>query len=256
MLIDAHLISTTDEDDASYVALGDLALVLSRHPGTKIIGGHMISLIAAAFPSPGLIERRTGDADAGIPVQLAEAGEIHEELVAVGYEAESGNRYVKTGYDNPKPTIDLLIPTFSGRFGDEVRGDRAFNTMPGLVLALAHGLDIAAHVTYRNGTEVTIETFVPTVESAVILKAYAYSDRLAVKDVVDLSNLLHILDEHGAEKVGGWRLNETDLGGARGDAVANLHRLAARLDAGRFDQVRGLDPRKIAVLVRRHVARS
>lgn len=254
--INAYLISTTREDDASYMALGDLAAVLSRHPGTKIIGGHMVSLLAAAFPSPGLIERRTGDADAGIPVQLADAGQIHVDLLNAGYEAESGNRYVKTGYDHPKPTIDLLIPAFSGRFGDEVRGDRGFDTMPGLVLALARGLNITAHVTYRDGATGMIETQVPTVESAVVLKAYAYTNRLAVKDLVDLSNLLHILDEHGADKLGGWRLNEPDLRGARSDAAKNLHLLAARLDSGRHDQVRGLDPRKIAVLIRRHVAGS
>lgn len=125
MTIDANLISTTREDDASYIALGDLAAVLSRHSGTKIIGGHMVSLIAAAFPSPGLIERRTGDADAGIPVQLADAGEVHVDLLNAGYEAESGNRYVKTRYDHPKPTIDLLIPAFSGRLATrfEVTGD-------------------------------------------------------------------------------------------------------------------------------------
>lgn len=256
MPIDAYLISTTEEDDASYIALGDLAAVLSGRAGTKIIGGHMVSLISAAFPSPGLIERRTGDADAGIPVQLADAGEIHDDLLDAGYEAESGNRYVKTGYDHPKPTIDLLIPTFSGRFGDEIRGDRGFNTMPGLVLALARGLDITAHLAYRDGTEQTIEAQVPTVETAVILKAYAYADRLAVKDVVDLSNLLHILDEHGPDELGGWRLNETDIAGARGDATNNLHRLAAMLESGRYDRIRGLNPRKVAVLIRRHIARS
>ena len=205
----AYLVATSPEDDAAYIALNDIAGVLAKHPGSQIIGGHMVSVITAAYPAPGLIDRRTGDADAGIPVELANTGIIHDELITAGYEAESGNRYVKPGPD-PKPTIDLLIPSLTGQFRPDIRGERGFDSMPGLGLALIRGLNITVNATLRDGTELVIPTPVPTVEAAVILKAYAWSNRgsQTPKDVIDLSNLLHVLDEHGPELLGGWRLGE------------------------------------------------
>lgn len=250
----ADLIATSNEDDAAFISLDDLVGVLTKYDGTAVIGGHMVSLITAAFPSPGLIDRRTSDADAGIPVELASSGAIHDDLISAGYVAQSGNRYVKPGGDGPRPTIDLLIQSLNGRFSDEVRGERGFNTMPGLNLALARTLSITAHATLQDGSVLTIPTKVPTLESAVIVKAYAHAGRGAqtVKDLIDLSNLFQVLEHHDPERLGGWRLNEPEPIGSRADTARYLTGVAVKLESGRLANPR-IDGRRLAFLIRRYV---
>lgn len=254
MTFTADLIAASAEDDAAYIALDDLVGILTKYKGTAVIGGHMVSLLTTAFPAPGLIDRRTGDADAGIPVELATSGALHQDLLDAGYEAQSGNRYVKTGFADPQPTIDLLIPSLNGQFGDEVRGERGFNTMPGLTVALARPLSITANATLQDGTTLTIPTKVPTVEWAVIMKSYAYASRSVEtqKDLIDLSNLFHVLEHHGEQALGGWSLNGESLIGSRLDAARNLTVLARKLESGRTRNPR-VDGRRLAFLIRKHV---
>lgn len=249
----AHTIATGPEDDAAYRALHDVASVMDGHAEARVIGGHMVGLLAAAFPSAGLIERRTGDADVGISLELADDGTMHEALTAAGYIAVNSNRYVK-GEPPEEQVIDLLIPTLSGRFGDETRGGRRFDAMPGLHLALAEPIMVDAHLTLQDETELVCEVPVPAVEAAVVLKAYAWSDRSAqtTRDTIDLSNLFHILDAHGAEAVGGWSLHDEGTTGARGDASRILLSLAMKLRARRA-ATPAIDARKLEVLIRRWV---
>lgn len=67
---------------------------------------------------------------------------------------------------------------------------------------------------------------------------------------VDLSNLLHIVEAHGPEVVGGWRLNEQGITGARGDAVVILSDLASKVRSGRSTPP-SVNRRKFEVLLRR-----
>lgn len=249
----AHTIATGPEDDAAYRALHDLASVMKSHPKARVIGGHMVGLLAAAFPSAGLIERRTGDADAGISLEMADDGTMHEALTAAGYRAVNSNRYVK-GEPPEEQIIDLLIPTLTGEFGAATRGGRRFDAMPGLHLALDEPIMVDAHLTLRDETVLVCEVPVPAVEAAVVLKAYAWSDRRAQtpKDTIDLSNLFHILDVHGADAVGGWRLREDGATGARRDASLILLSLAMKLRA-RHTAAPAVDARKLEVLIRRWV---
>jgi len=255
----AFLIATSAADDASYLALDDLASVLASHPGTRVVGGHMVSLLAAAFPSPNLVERRTNDADAGIPVELAGSGAMHGELVANGYAATSGNSYEKRRESLPSSTIDLLIPAFSGTFASIEVGGRAFDASPGLGLVVdnENGIDVEASMTLRDGTELQTAVTVPTLEAAFVVKAYAWRDRhpVTIKDAVDLSNLLAILDHHGAEAVGGWKLSTPQSSGTRQEAQQIAEQAATWADSGRLSKASGVDPRLFAVLLRKHVAR-
>lgn len=247
----AHTIATGPEDDAAYRALNDLAGMIAIDPDARIIGGHMVGMIAAAFPSPGFIDRRTGDADAGIPLTLAASGALHEALEAAGYHAESGNRYV-CGDSPEQKVIDLLVPAGGSTFTTDDRGGRQFDAMPGLSLAMSRVIVIEAHMTLLDGTELICDVPVPTVEAAVVLKAYAWRDRWAQtsKDTIDLSNLLHVIEAHGAEAVGGWRLNEDGVAGTRGDAAAILADLATKVRSGRATPP-AVDKRKFEVLLRR-----
>jgi hypothetical protein len=252
----AHLVAETKTDDAAYIALDDLSAVLAGHPEARVIGGHMVSLITTAFPTPGLTPRRTGDADAGIPVELASSGALHEALLDLGYDAESGNRYVRpaAAKDDPAPTIDLLTESLTGKFGDQKFGGRAFNIMPGMSLATSSGITIDVNATLTDDSTLHSTVTVPTVEAAVILKSYAWRDRPgAGKDATDLHNLLRVLDHHGADAVGRWQLNQPALTGARGDAARNLHLLADRLETRRSSPTDGYDRRALTVLIRRHI---
>lgn len=214
----------------------------------------MVGLLAGAFPSPGLIARRTNDADAGIPLELAGTGAVHEALRAAGYEPETSNRYVRgKGYD--QQVIDLLVPTLQAQFTErEEAGGRVFNGMPGLHLAFGSRITIEAHLVLQDGMELLSEVPLPSVEAAVVLKAYAWHGRgvQTQKDTVDISNLLHILDEHGPDAVGGWALDRGGASGARGDAVALLLELAGRARSGRATPP-AVDARKLEVLLRRWV---
>jgi hypothetical protein len=250
----AHLVAVGPEDDAAFVALRDLSQVLEAHPDARVIGGHMVGLITAAFPSPGFLERRTGDADAGIPVELADDGSVHTALLTAGYRAVAGNRYVR-GEEEPMPTIDLLVPALTGRFSDELHGGRRLDAMPGLHLAVEAPLRLDALLVLQDGTELLASVAVPGLEAAVVLKAYAWRGRGArtAKDVIDLSNLLHVREQH-RDVAGAWTLDQPGLTGARGDAAMHLHALADRL-ASRSARLLPVDPRRLAVLIRRHVAR-
>jgi hypothetical protein len=252
MSITAHLISAGPEDDAAIESLHDISRILGEHPNTSIVGGHMVSVLAAAFPSPGFIERHTGDTDAGIPVELASSGQLHEALTAAAYVADSGNRYVKPTSQDPKPTIDLLIPSLTGRFHPQVHGERAFDAAPGLTVALHSTFSVHVQTTNRALEEHEFDITVPTVEAAIILKAHAWASRRSQKDVIDISNLLHIVDEHGSDAVGGWQLAEPELIGSRRDAARHLYALAQVAEARRLP-VSQVNPRKLVVLIRRYI---
>jgi hypothetical protein len=94
-MVEAFLVAVSAADDAAFLALRDLSETLGDEEDTGIIGGHMVSLLTAGFPSPGLVARRTNDADGGIPKALARSGEIHERLLARGYRPTNSNRYVR-----------------------------------------------------------------------------------------------------------------------------------------------------------------
>lgn len=65
----------------------------------------------------------------------------------------------------------------------------------------------------------------PTVEGAVILKAFAYEAGRAPRDAVDIHNLLKVVESHRNE-IGIWRLGEGNHIGSRRDAARALLDLA------------------------------
>ncbi|MBF4616410.1 hypothetical protein [Curtobacterium sp. VKM Ac-1376] len=126
--------------------------------------------------------------------------------------------------------------------------------MPGMTLATSDGIDINVNATLTDETVLSSTVTVPTVEAAVILKSYAWRDRPgAGKDATDLYNLFLVLDQHGSAAVGGWRLDQSNLTGARGDAARNLHQLADRLDTRPNRRGDALDNGALALLIREHI---
>lgn len=230
---DTYLVSVSAADDGAFLALRDLSEVLGTEDATAIIGGHMVTLLTARFPSPGFVARRTNDADGGIPKALARSGHIHEQLTARGYRPSGGNRYVRKSGDGTEQTLDLLVPNLDTRLGTEILGDRQFDSMPGLNLALSRRLSINVIATLSTGEELQFMTHVPSVGGAIILKAYAWAGRLAQKDATDLHSLFRIVESHDIRQIGGWRLDETPPMGSRRDASRILHDLARNWEARR-----------------------
>jgi hypothetical protein len=247
---EAHIVANGAEDDAAIRALSDISRLLSDEDEWCIVGGHMTSLLSARFLSAGQVERRTGDADAGIPVELARSGAAHARLVEAGYVDQSGNRYTLPG-PPPQPTIDLLVPAWEHRFVPEEIGGRAFDAMPGLPMALASNTELDVVATRLDRTEHTFRTRVPSVEAAIVLKANAWGLRMQSRDGVDLHNLFCIL--RAGHDIGSWRLGDETLSGARRDAAVHLHALADSWEA-RAPRL-PFDPRLLVSSIRRSVTR-
>lgn len=223
MKLNAQSVATSNADDASFLALADIVTATAHLDDIRIVGGHMATLLVIAFPAPGIIVRRTADADAATTTSVAGSGILHESLTAAGYVATSGNRYEKG-----ERAIDLLVPSPDASFHTAVHGDRAFDAGPGLTLALAADpLELDVHVLLTSGEQLEMLVRVPTVEIAVILKAYAITSRNAPKDYSDLFNLLTVARHHHSAAIGGWRLSESPLRGARADTVRILNGIAS-----------------------------
>lgn len=239
-------VCTSNADDYAYLALRDLATISEEHTEFRIVGGHMVNLIRLAFPVIGTIERRTTDADAAIGVQIATDGRIHEQLTLLGYQAESGNRYVFEGR-----TVDLLVPSGTGRFTQQLHGDRMFDAAPGLILSPeAPHIVVSVDVTLTTGETLTILVRLPTLERAVILKTYALASRNAAKDLVDLYNLFTIARAHSdtPEEIGGWKLGEPVLAGTRKDAARILARTLRTPATRRRLEGSGASPARLQAL--------
>lgn len=86
---------TAVADDNGMRALHDVFTV-AADLDYRVIGGHMVRLLRHVYDVPG-IPRVTSDADTGIDEQVAVAGDLHDQLTALGYTDTSGNRYELVG---------------------------------------------------------------------------------------------------------------------------------------------------------------
>jgi len=250
-MADAYLFAGSAADDAGFVALRDLSEALADEAETGIIGGHMVSLLTASFPSPGFVPRRTNDADGGIPTALAASGQVHERLLDRGYTRVGGNRY-RRELGVSEQIVDILVPSLGLRLGTETLGGRQFDSMPGLGVALANRLSIDVHAKLTAGAQLQFTCHVPSVEGAIILKAYAWEGRRSQKDAIDLHSLFRIVETHSGGEIGGWHLDESPPRGARRDTGRILHALARNWEA-RPPKV-AFDYRQLVASIRTRVA--
>lgn len=228
-----------------FATLRDVVAATADLEESRLVGGGMSLLLAEAFPADGTIERWTADADAAISVDIAASGTLHDRLVSAGYEATSGNRYEKGDQ-----AVDLLVPSGTARFGMVAYGDRAFDEVPGLSLALA-GTPVVHEfrVLAPDGRQLELEVRTPSVEIAVVLKALATRTRSAVEDLIDLHNLLSIASRYSRDDIGGWRLDDPAITGARLDAVRALHEVLGSPQTMRMARSIGPQPGSFAQLV-------
>lgn len=92
-----HLVltATSVADDLGYVALADVAELLEGKT-YRIIGGQMVTALAARWRLGAELYRETGDTDLGIPPVVVRDTHIIQQLRRRGYEPVAGNRFART----------------------------------------------------------------------------------------------------------------------------------------------------------------
>jgi hypothetical protein len=208
----------------------------------------MVSIYRALYPQVDLPVRATSDTDAALESEVAASGRIHTLLETAGYKSVTGNSY-RLG----NRQIDLLTGNYVGKFKRVVLGGRAFDSAPGVQLALdSDPVLVKLKVRLLSGETFDLEAPIPPLDVAVCLKALSYSLRLAPKDLVDLYHLLLIANHELETGVERWRLAER----ARADrlkAQQALYKLAENQALRITAPSPEVDNVKLAALIRRLV---
>jgi len=172
-------------DELSYIALADLSDALGavqKPEHCRLIGGHMVTLLANRWDLGAGLFRETKYADVGVHKVALVSGEVVSRLQARGYEQKAGNRFGRTPEDldidvsnhEEAPAlvamIDLLIPSYDSRIRDSVPvGDIVTTEVPGLANALARDpVVLALDVVRLNGDCMNFSVLVPDESSALI----------------------------------------------------------------------------------------
>jgi hypothetical protein len=83
-------------DDLGYVALSDLARALGDIPADfRVIGGHMVTMLAARWQLGHELYRETGDVDLGITPIVARDHHVVGRLKDLDYTQVAGNRFAR-----------------------------------------------------------------------------------------------------------------------------------------------------------------
>jgi hypothetical protein len=254
-------------DDLGYVALNDLAGALGDMAADyRVIGGHMVTMLAARWQLGAGLYRETGDVDFGIPPIVARDKGVVGRLKGISYLQVAGNRFARALSDipvgmtderdsrNPEALIDVLVPTYTSRARDNVRvGEDLFTTeVLGLQLALARPpVTISLELRRLNG--LTLRCDLPFADelSAVILKSLATTVRSKDTDITDVWRCLEIAFAAGigpAEFTGGTRADSAKMiralfgsrYGAPMGALAAEQRLSTEAADKRFTRIQAL----------------
>jgi hypothetical protein len=193
-------------DDLGYVALHDLAVALDGITGDyRIIGGHMVTMLAARWQLGASLYRETGDVDLGVPPVVVRDQRIVSRLKGINYQQVEGNRFARELSDvpagmadqneSPRAFIDVLVPAYTSRPRENVRvGEALFTTeVLGLQLALARPpVTIALELRRLNGQVLRCELPFADELSALVLKSLATKVRSKDTDITDIWRCLEI----------------------------------------------------------------
>lgn len=199
----SHLVlaAASVADDLGFVALADLRTALGEVAGDyRIIGGHMVTVLAARWQLGAGLYRETGDADLGVPPVVVRDRDLARRLKSLGYRQVAGNRFAKEMPDIPvrlaggqaaarEAIIDVLVPAYTSRARQNVKvSEDLFSTeVPGLPTALSRPPVIIGLEMHRlNGEALHAELPFPDEVSALVLKSLATRVRVKNTDVTDI----------------------------------------------------------------------
>ena len=193
-------------DDLGYVALSDLARALGGIAADcRVIGRHMVTVLAARWQLGHELYRETGDVDLGITPIVARDHHVVGRLKNLDYTQVAGNRFarglsdipvqIKGKEDSPRREafIDVLVPAYTSRARENVQvGEDLFTTeVPGLQLALARApVTITLELRRLNGEILQCELPFPDEVSAVVLKSLATTVRSKDTEVISAIHLV------------------------------------------------------------------
>jgi hypothetical protein len=254
-------------DDLGYVALSDLARALvDIAADCRVIGGHMVTVLAARWRLGSELYRETGDVDLGILPVVARDHDVVGRLRDLDYTQVAGNRFARGLSDipvkikdkedslRPEAFIDVLVPAYTSRARQNVRvgGDLFTTEVPGLQLALARPpVTITLELRRLNGEVLQCGLPFPDEVSALVLKSLATTVRSKDTDIADIWRCLEIAFAAGlrpADFTRGVRAESAEVirslfGGRRGTPLAVLaaeQRLSAEATDARFTRIRAL----------------
>jgi hypothetical protein len=194
-------------DDLNYAALADIARLLhDQTTDYRVIGGLMVTALAARWNLGASLYRETLDADLGVPPVAARDLHIAGRLKAAGYQQVAGDRFERLVSDVPagisgaepaayRAAIDVLVPAYTSRPRHNVRveADLVTTEVPGLQLALARiPVELALDLRRLNGELLSVKLLFPDEVSALTLKASATSARTKPTDIIDVWRCLEI----------------------------------------------------------------
>lgn len=247
--------SASNADDLGY--LGQQAVSQAARDGDfLLVGGHMVRLLCAVYPTPRVVLRSTIDADAAVEnVEVARSAALN--LVDHDFTKVRGNVYTLDAGTHGRVEVNLLLPRFDHNKGVkplQVKGVGQVDSLPELGFAMnAPALELELDVALVDGRPLEYRTRIPDLEAAVVLKAHAWRERLSGKDLADLYTLLEIREAHPDIE---WRLDVEDwISGFRADTARILHGLADKLTRARpgFPVPDHVDQLRLAALIVRHV---
>jgi hypothetical protein len=194
-------------DDLGYVGLHDLSRALGDvSTDYRVIGGHMVTMLAARWKLGAELHRETGDVDLGVPPIVARDSGVVGRLKDLGYEQVAGNRFARSVADipaglvgnsaqDPEALIDVLIPAYTSRSHEnvEVSAELFATEVPGLLIALSRPpVTLALELRRLNGEMLYAEIPFPDEASALVLKGLATRVRFKDTDVTDIWRCLEI----------------------------------------------------------------
>ncbi len=263
------LSATSVADDLSFVALADLAQVLGESAADcRVIGGHMVTTLAARWRLGAGLYRETGDADLGLPPVVVRDRQLPDRLRALGYQQVAGNRFARAVTGVPvkvigaqrqprQAVIDVLIPAYTSRARENVKVTHSLVTaeVPGLAAALGRRPVVMALDLQRlNGDVLVASLLFPDEVSALVLKALATRVRNKATDVADIWRCLEIAfaagvvpsDFAGADRRDAAAIARSLFAHRRGPGMAVLvadQRLSQQAADQRFTRLRALSTR-------------
>jgi hypothetical protein len=137
--------------DLGFVALADLSQVLDESAADcRVIGGHMVTTLAARWRLGAELYRETGDVYLGLPPIVARDQHLPDRLNALGYQQIAGNRFARSIPGIPvrvigaqevlnQAIVDVLVPAYTSRARENVKitEDLITTEVPGLAAALS-----------------------------------------------------------------------------------------------------------------------
>lgn len=196
------LMAASVADDIAFVSLADLARALPARGDFRLIGGHMVTLHTHRWALGAELYRETADSDLGAtPVMLAD-GELVTRLEGLGYRQVAGDRWARSLTDvaaapgaATEAAIDLLVPAYQSRARQNVKvGERIITIeVRGLPDALNRPpVVIDVSLIRPSGQVLDARLPLPDEATALGLKAFAWVERRADRDAVDLWRCLEV----------------------------------------------------------------